>query len=126
MPQFLLLVSPERLPSMALAPTELGRRTQRFVDWVDALRLEKRVRSGGLLSTDSLRIPLDLHGISADAAPTPGASIRLYFVVEAESIEAAIAVAGRCPSALPGSVDLIEIEANLARSKAETLGAAPA
>ena len=56
MPRFLLLVSPERPAAEALSPAELGRRTQAFMDWVDELRREGVLDSGGLLGADSVRL----------------------------------------------------------------------
>ena len=124
MPKFLLLVSPERPAAEALSPAELGRRTQDFMDWVDELRREDALDSGGLLGPDSVRLSLGLHGPcpSSDFPCAPGAPIRLYFIIEAAGFDTVVEMASRCPSALPGTVDVFELEAALALSAVGGIG----
>jgi hypothetical protein len=93
------------------------------MDWVDELRREGVLDSGGLLGADSVRLSLGLHGPTPGAGCAPGAPIRLYFVLDAVGIDRIFELAARCPSAQPGTIDVLELEAARAPTRADEVGA---
>ena len=109
MPRFLLLLSPEHRAGGELSAAELGVRTQRFVAWLESLRRQGRLRDGGRLDPRSDRVRCERDGTRVVAGET-GAAVGLYFVLEAEDREAALAWAARCPGAEPGAIDVYRID----------------
>lgn len=125
MPRFLLLVSPERPAPEALSPSGMGRRAQAFIAWIDTLRHERRLSGGGLLGDASERLSRGMRGLIPEALDTidtiqpiqpihsRGAAIRMFFLVEAADMRSAVEIAGDCPSALPGTIDVFQLEAQI-------------
>jgi hypothetical protein len=108
-PRFLLLLSPEHRVGGELSAGELGLRTQRFVAWLASLRRQGALRDGGRLDPRSDRVRCERDGTRVIAGET-GAAVGLYFVLEAEDREAALAWAARCPGAEPGAIDVYRID----------------
>ncbi len=119
MPRFLLLVSPDRPPPEAASPARLGRRASAVVDWLDGLRRAKRVSLAALVEPRADRVERDDHGHAARVA---GAPIRLCFVIEAPDREAILGIAGSCPFASPGAIDVLQLETWLPPSAAAEVG----
>jgi len=109
-PRFLLLLSPEHRAGGELSAAELGRRTARFVAWVDELRRAGVLREGARLDPRSGRVLRDRDGTRV-AAGEAGAAVGLYFVLEAADWDAALALAAHCPGAEPGSIDVYRLDA---------------
>ena len=108
MPRFLLLVSPDRPPPEAVSPTRLGRRATAVLEWLDGLRQRDRVAFAALVDPKSDRVERDVRD---EAARGIGAPIRLCFVIDAADRDAILGIAGSCPFAAPGAIDVLELEA---------------
>jgi hypothetical protein len=109
-PRFLLLLSPEHRAGGELSAAELGLRTLRFVAWLESLRHRGALRDGGRLEPRSDRVRCERDGTRAMSVEA-GAAVGLYFVVEAEDRDAALALAAQCPGAEPGAIDVYRIDA---------------
>ncbi len=94
----------------AFSPAGLGRRTQDFMTWIDTLRQAGRLSSGALLGASPERLSLDLKGRIPGLPELRGAAIRLFFLIEAADMSAALEIAEDCPSALPGTIDVYHLE----------------
>lgn len=121
MPQFLLMISPERPSPETVSPGGLGDRTRATIDWIDALRQKDSLESGTLLAKHPCRLSLEWNeskGATRERTLPqvrgPGAPIRYCFSIEASTMDHAIEMASTFPSARPGTIDVFEIEARLA------------
>jgi hypothetical protein len=108
--RFLLLLSPEHRAGGELCAAELGLRTLRFVAWLESLRRQGAFCDGGRLEPRSDRVRCERDGTRVMAGEA-GAAVGLYFVLEADDRDAALALAAQCPGAEPGAIDVYRIDA---------------
>jgi hypothetical protein len=88
---------------------ELGGRTGRLAAWVDRLRSQGIVRSGGHVDGPVLRVSTGDGRLAAvDVAADEG--VRSWLLIDAADLGAALSVARSCPEAAHGEVRVLAVD----------------
>jgi hypothetical protein len=121
MPRFLLLLAPAREapPAETLSAGALGEQTRRFMDWVAAGMQGGVIRAGARLAERSALVSRGAGTLTVSERPPGPRAAQGYFVVEAESFGAAVALAATCPGADPGTIEVLQLD--LAAAIGETV-----
>ena len=106
--EFVLLLGGD--DGMAASAAELGARTGRLAAWVTELRDSGVVREGGRIDGPALRVRSIEGRISVLDMPAGAATVRSWLLIDAGSLEAAVAVARTCPEASHGDVRVLPID----------------
>ena len=109
MARFLMVLSPEHPTHGELSAGALGRRADLFARWVDGMRHDGVLRGATRLQPAGVRIsrPGSEKGAweRSEAAAVSGC-----LLIEADSLEAAVVIAGDCPAVAPGCIDILELD----------------
>jgi hypothetical protein len=89
---------------------ELGGRTGRLSAWLDRLRAEGVVRTGGHVDGPVLRVRTRDGRMAAVDVATADRSVRSWLLIEARSLDAALAVARSCPEVEHGDVRVLAVD----------------
>jgi hypothetical protein len=108
MPRFLFLLSPRAGEDESAAA--LGARTVRFMEWVARGTRSGVIRGGARLASHAAIVTRAAGVTTASETSASPDRIAGYFVIEAESLVSAIAVAGGCPGADPGVIRVLEVD----------------
>jgi hypothetical protein len=115
MPRFVLLLSPARPELAAFSPDQIGTLTRRFVEWVAARTVDGVIVSGARLEEKSIILSRGAGATTvAERDRRTGDLPAGYFVIEAEDLNAALALAADCPGADPGTIEVYQIDPSAA------------
>jgi hypothetical protein len=89
---------------------ELGARTGRLAAWVSQLRDSGVVREGGRIDGPALRVRSVEGRVGVLDVPAGTAAVRSWLLIDAGSLEAAVAVARTCPETAHGEVRVLPID----------------
>jgi hypothetical protein len=106
--EFVLLLGGD--DGSAASAAELGERTGRLAAWVSELRDSGVVREGGRIEEPALRVRTVDGQISVIDIPRGAEPVRSWLLIDAASLEAAIAVARTCPETAHGDVRVLAVD----------------
>jgi hypothetical protein len=106
--EFVLLLGGD--DGTAASAAELGARTGRLAAWVSELRESGVVREGGRIDGPALRVRSVAGRVSVLDVPSGAATVRSWLLIDAGSLDAAVAVARACPEAAHGEVRVLPID----------------
>jgi hypothetical protein len=109
MAQFVLLVSGDDV--FEASASELGRRTTRQAEWVARLRPAGVLRDGGRIDSGAIRVRTRLGGPAVIDVPSDSlGSVRLWLLVDAADLDAAVMLAESCPEVAHGAVRVLPVD----------------
>jgi hypothetical protein len=110
MSQFLLLLhDPADSPFLAMSPAEMQAIIERYADWASRLAAEGRMKGSNKLKDGSAR-HLTKLGVIDGPFPETKEIIGGYFLIEADSYDAAVEIARSCPHIDFGRIEIREVE----------------
>ncbi len=110
MPRFLVILSPEHPTHGELSAGALGRRTQDFANWLRGLEISGALEGATRLRPAGVRISRSGEPPCAwDRSET--AAVSGCLLLEADALDAAVALASACPAVAPGCIEVLEIDA---------------
>ncbi len=106
--EFVLLLGGD--DGTAASAAERGGRTGRLAAWVSQLRDNGVVREGGRIDGPALRVRSVDGNVSVLDMPPAASPVRSWLLIDAVSLDAAVAVARTCPETAHGEIRVLPID----------------
>jgi hypothetical protein len=106
--EFVLLLGGD--DGTAASAAELGGRTGRLAAWVAGLRDSGVVREGGRIDGPALRVRSVDGPVGVLDMPPAASPVRSWLLIDAASLDAAVALARTCPEAAYGEVQVLPVD----------------